>query len=511
MRVFRAILASLITATLIPLSPAFAQTPVVNQGDLILVQDSRGISYNCTAGYVDKKNARIWTAGHCSHHGSIVYNEQRVAVGTLKHRYNVSENVDHLRGEERRKATADYFFHDISYVDLINPAMAGANTYSGDRPYTPTAGEQLCRFGATTRAVYCATIFNVTDHLIYVANLNTQGGDSGGPAWVPGEGYVGQAVGAFNFTNREGRSLVMTIIHREDLAQIVPQRTASEGFEHYIPKENELLINSYAIRNATTVFGRDLPDADEFARILRRHEQELKAAEQRVADAEAKLRDASNAHAHAHELAAARAELDALKRKLADADTTQREKNQLATQLEQARAEITTLRTQLNHANASNTERAALAQALKNAQEELTRLKAQLAENTTNNTAADPAAHDNQAQDNQAQLRAELRAAQEQIAALKAEIAQLSARPHNPDTSDRDNAGDQGGAGDRDSAGDRGDSADANNRALEQLQAEHDKLKKESTIGIIVAIAAAVFGLIAAFFGWFGKGLKIPT
>ncbi|GAA1474299.1 hypothetical protein P4N68_09330 [Corynebacterium felinum] len=500
MRVFRAILASLITAALIPLSPAFAQTPVVNQGDLILVQDSRGISYNCTAGYVDKKNARIWTAGHCSHHGSIVYNEQRVAVGTLKHRYNVSENVDHLRGEERRKATADYFFHDISYVDLIDPAMAGANTYSGDRPYTPTAGEQLCRFGATTRAVYCASIFNVTDHLIYVANLNTQGGDSGGPAWVPGEGYVGQAVGAFNFTNREGRSLVMTIIHREDLAQIVPQRTASEGFEHYIPTENELLINSYAIRNANTVFGRDLPDADEFARILRRHEQELKAAEQRVADAEAKLRDASNAHAHAHELAAARAELDALKRKLADADTTQREKNQLATQLEQARAEITSLRTQLNQANASNTERATLAQALKNAQEELTRLKAQLAESTTNNTATDPAE-----QDNQAQLRAELHAAQEQIAALKAEIAQLSTRPQNPDTSD------PGSAGDRDSAGDSGDSADASNRALEQLQAKHDKLKKESTIGIIVAIAAAVFGLIAAFFGWFGKGLKIPT
>ncbi|MDO4761334.1 MAG: hypothetical protein Q4A31_05400 [Corynebacterium sp.] len=286
--------AALGTATALASSltePAVAETPIpiVNQGERIYIQNTNGREFQCTVGYVDRDNGRLWTAGHCAPNGSQVFNHEHQPIGILEHRYNVSENVEHLQGDAQRQAVSDYFFYDLSAITLTHPESAGANTYSGDRTHIPEVGEEVCRFGATSNQIYCAVIFNVTDHLVYAADLNTQAGDSGGPAWVPGRGFIGHAVGSFKYRTNRGREVAMSIIHREDLAKITPEYNAELGFNHYKPTEDELIKNSYVLKNKVDSFGSNLPSPSEFSKILRQHEKD-------IIDANNRANKAENAH-----------------------------------------------------------------------------------------------------------------------------------------------------------------------------------------------------------------------
>ncbi|AKK06364.1 hypothetical protein CMUST_10240 [Corynebacterium mustelae] len=179
-----------------------------------------------------------------------------------------------------------------SYIDLHSPDFAGKNSYSGDRPYIPEVGEEICRFGATTRAVNCGVVLRVSEHLIYAIDLRSDRGDSGGPNWVPGKGYVGQTLGINRIRNSHNRSAVTTVIHREDLnRQVVPFPTDAPVPRDQ-PSYDELVAHDATIRNKLEVFGADMPSPSELAGILRNHETALKAAQEKADLATKKLAEA---------------------------------------------------------------------------------------------------------------------------------------------------------------------------------------------------------------------------
>ncbi|KAA8720729.1 hypothetical protein [Corynebacterium phocae] len=321
------------------LAPAVAQAQdvTVNQGDLIRVADHDG-RYNCTAGFIDKENGRVWTAGHCAYEGANVFNGAGVPIGLLKHLYPAI-NPNHSR-RLSNKDIADYFFHDTAYVQLNQGIVAGENLYSGDRTYAPEIGDKICRYGATTAdAIYCGKVLNVTDQLIYATDLNTQGGDSGGPTWVPEQGYTGQAVGSFTYRSSDGRPYVLSVIHRADLAGVIEQYDeATRGTAHYQPSYNQLLPSFQRVANRQEVFGKQLPSAQEFDKYLREYEQAKARISELEAQLEAQLENQGNQPQAPDNTAELEAQLAKAREDLAVAQAeldNARENRELAKKLEQ--------------------------------------------------------------------------------------------------------------------------------------------------------------------------------
>ncbi|MCS4489909.1 hypothetical protein N7326_04990 [Corynebacterium sp. ES2794-CONJ1] len=302
-----------------------ASKPIINQGDAIKLQEGPS-TFTCTVGFVDRENRRIWTAGHCARDNSFVFTSTGTEIGVIKHPYDVDPTIDPRVSElERRKLTADYFFHDIAYIDLSDKVTPGSNKFSGDRYYQPSVGDDICRFGATTfDHVFCSKVLHIDDHLAYAADLGTKGGDSGGPAWVPGKGYVGQAVGAFNLVSASGAPAVMSIIHRADFNQQIPQRTKAEGFDHYFPSADNLLLQKATLKEVMgNHFGSDLPSAAEYNRILRDNELKLNRAKRDLDLAQERFNNAVNDRNQAQQkLNEAKADLEKLRQEF-DGKNTQ--------------------------------------------------------------------------------------------------------------------------------------------------------------------------------------------
>ncbi|MDO5099054.1 MAG: hypothetical protein Q4D85_09890 [Corynebacterium sp.] len=283
-----ALITAVVTALQLPIPAAAAVAPV-NQGDLITLSDDRGHS-RCTAGYIDTANLRIWTAGHCAEDRAHAFNQFGDHIGQFRHRYSIKDKSLTAEDEEtRRQAKLRYQFYDIGYINLRKPEFGGTNSYSGDRPYIPEVGEEICRFGATTRAVYCGVVLRVSEHLIYAIDLRSDRGDSGGPNWVPGKGYVGQTLGINRIRNSQGRSAVTTVIHREDLNRQVVPLPDDVPTPRLQPPYEELVASESTIRNKLEVFGADMPSPSELSGILRNHEKALTEAQERTKLAENNL------------------------------------------------------------------------------------------------------------------------------------------------------------------------------------------------------------------------------
>ena len=51
-------------------------------------------------------------------------------------------------------------------------------------------GERVCSYGATTRREFCGHVTGVRGTLIATSITGPTYGDSGGPMWIPGRGFV---------------------------------------------------------------------------------------------------------------------------------------------------------------------------------------------------------------------------------------------------------------------------------------------------------------------------------
>ena len=179
------ILVSAVTAILVGVSsmvaPAVAHAGVVvNQGDRILVENSPGNYTGCTVGYVHKGLRTLTTAGHCGGgRGLKVVDPHGNQIGTIgSNTYNRSTNEN-----------------DVMVVNVNSNVGIGGNRFSGDgwaHPSRVRMGDPICSYGAKSGKTHCGIVTGVNGRVVSATrNAGGINGDSGGPAWVPGKGFVG--------------------------------------------------------------------------------------------------------------------------------------------------------------------------------------------------------------------------------------------------------------------------------------------------------------------------------
>lgn len=162
--------------------PVANAQPVVNQGDRIRIDGIGGWS-ECTVGYVDHARNRLITSSHCIMvPGQPVRNAHGHRIGTV-----VSPPMH-----------AFFAQNDYAYISLRG-ARPGKNGFSGPAIVNPShirPGEKVCQYGASTRTQRCGTVHVVRGSAIVIDGIHgTRRGDSGGPTWIPGRGFVGAYTG----------------------------------------------------------------------------------------------------------------------------------------------------------------------------------------------------------------------------------------------------------------------------------------------------------------------------
>ncbi|MDO5098115.1 MAG: hypothetical protein Q4D85_05085 [Corynebacterium sp.] len=288
----RFVIAVVVALSLVRAPYALAVNPI-NQGDPIYLGNSV-----CTAGFIDRENNRIWTAGHCHDHGATVTNRWRQKVGTLVYRWSdVESNLNKgLTGAELNEAIFRFFPYDLAYVELSNPAAAGQNGFSGDRVYRPEVGDTMCRWGDTTKQITCGPVLKLDSQLIYGGNLSSKPGDSGGPTWVPGKGYIGQTLGIRSAKLYDGTVAASALVHRHDVALKLEKTGVTPDF----PEIDDILANPpkyYSDKLAT--FGAELPTSAEMSRLLKEHEAKEQKLTEKLDRSTANLSKANERRARA--------------------------------------------------------------------------------------------------------------------------------------------------------------------------------------------------------------------
>ncbi|AFH91647.2 hypothetical protein A4R63_09365 [Corynebacterium pseudotuberculosis] len=189
----------LAVAALLPLPVANAQDApsvpaAVDQGDRLLIQKTANLLGVCTVGYVDTENNRVWTDAHCGNDGAEVYDEYQQTIGTLRHVYpdewaRLSDTTEMQWSVNNRAA-------DLAYVEISDPNVLGKNYFSQNSVAEPEVGDVLCAYGSRTQRIACSPITNISGPVVLTGDIGSDHGDSGGPAWVEGKGYIGQLLGA---------------------------------------------------------------------------------------------------------------------------------------------------------------------------------------------------------------------------------------------------------------------------------------------------------------------------
>lgn len=169
-------------------APGHAQTaPItINQGDQIIsdqtiLNGSIYIGNPCTIGYVEPGKA--WTAAHCANNGNPVKNSQGRVIGTIVHTNPNDSNRYSV-------------YHDTAYIALNSNVRAGQNSHVSEvSEVVPSAGDRVCLYSRTSDSTRCGTVDHVSPtakkEYVSISGVSANQGDSGGPAWVPGQGFIG--------------------------------------------------------------------------------------------------------------------------------------------------------------------------------------------------------------------------------------------------------------------------------------------------------------------------------
>lgn len=152
------------------------ENPTITQGDRI-ISDS---NTQCTIGWVSEEY--FITAAHCAKNGlgSTVYNAYHQKLGTV-----VEFPTDNYSSKTRI---------DWAVIDIADNVSTVGNGYSGNDMITlddVRFGDELCTYGATTKEVSCGRVKNKYWSTVRTENTTPTSGDSGGPSWVTGKGFVG--------------------------------------------------------------------------------------------------------------------------------------------------------------------------------------------------------------------------------------------------------------------------------------------------------------------------------
>lgn len=171
------------------------ELPTIVQGEEISIDKKK----TCTIGYIDHKEKLAYTADHCSFKGkkSVVYDNDNHIIGTIESRTDRSSKT----------LLSQSMGNDFNVIKLNNYVSLAENIYSGDRKVSISdvkSGERVCVHSRMQKKVNCGKIRMVAGNVI-VGDSDAYGklGDSGGPVWIPGKGFVGIYIGVFgnNYSN----------------------------------------------------------------------------------------------------------------------------------------------------------------------------------------------------------------------------------------------------------------------------------------------------------------------
>lgn len=223
----RRICLSTSTALALAATPAFAvaapvvndappaATPVVNQGDLVDVV-GKG---RCTIAFNDRGQNVSYTAGHCGEEGdrAIVVGEGFRASGTFHP--SSAMNAD--------EGTAN----DWGVIHWADGVKLGKNGISGDAVVAPSlmrSGDPVCVYGAASKKTTCGSFAGAIGNNLYWDGPSGKPGDSGGPVWVEGKGFLSLYTGvslAVGSKGEEGR------LNRSSVPENGPQVSPEEEME----------------------------------------------------------------------------------------------------------------------------------------------------------------------------------------------------------------------------------------------------------------------------------------
>ncbi|WP_297588094.1 hypothetical protein [uncultured Corynebacterium sp.] len=184
-----------------------AEPTVVDQGDAIVVGGSA-----CTVGF--NLGASSYTAAHCGESGDRV--RLLLADGTLTP----------PTGTLTISAASEGTTNDWARIDWDAGVEVGPNEYSGDGAVALDAvrpGEQVCTYGQATRATTCGVFHARVGNSFLVDIAPGKAGDSGGPVWIPGRGFLGvhsATVSGRNNLNGEEKTMLLgaTTADGDDIA-----------------------------------------------------------------------------------------------------------------------------------------------------------------------------------------------------------------------------------------------------------------------------------------------------
>ena len=180
------------TATMpTPTTAATTTIATANQGDRIIVRRPNGLTTFCTLSFVGSNHVGV-TAAHCGEAGSTVYTgDGLLKLGTLR---SATTPYNFAIAHEEQLA------NDVAYIDFAPTTALGTNSFSGGtivRDTTAvTAGTEVCWYGDKTHSTHCATAYPKGqyfsgDRVFVIGGQETVPGDSGGPMWLKGGGYLG--------------------------------------------------------------------------------------------------------------------------------------------------------------------------------------------------------------------------------------------------------------------------------------------------------------------------------
>lgn len=158
----------------------------INQGDQItsdqtILNGAIYVGNPCTIGYVEPGKA--WTAAHCANNGNPVRDSRGRVIGTIVHTNpNDSNNYS--------------VYHDTAYIALNSNVRAGQNSHESQvSEVIPSAGDRVCLYSRTSDSTRCGTVDHVSPtakkEYVFISGASANQGDSGGPVWVPGQGFIG--------------------------------------------------------------------------------------------------------------------------------------------------------------------------------------------------------------------------------------------------------------------------------------------------------------------------------
>ncbi|WP_175935217.1 trypsin-like serine protease [Corynebacterium sp. Marseille-P4321] len=244
MKGFRRVAAALTALTLL-VTPATVSAAVPTQpvqGATIVFEDNT----RCTIGYNDHGNGVSYTAAHCAQKGA------RVALVDTKSgirskmlgTFEPSENFQFPLG------------NDWGRIKWDEGVTLGGNVYSGDTIVSlddVRAGEQVCFHGEVTHEnsndVECGE-YSDRGGQSFVTNIKSAAhGDSGGPMWIPGRGFIGVVSGG---STVGGTGFTLTIGDEKKVAKPVLWGAA--------PFDGERMGEQEYVKKSLKAGGVELPD-----------------------------------------------------------------------------------------------------------------------------------------------------------------------------------------------------------------------------------------------------------